>query len=154
MAVSANDNTRAALVDKLQSLHADYFALYIKTKNFHWHGAGSKFHDFQLLFDTQAAEIFALTDLIAERVCKNGGLTLASSGSIAGKSRITDQDKISLDTMAKARELCDDIAALVTALRKTRALAATAADNAIEGVIDDWTDRAQQRVRFLTQIIN
>jgi starvation-inducible DNA-binding protein len=154
MTVSANDNTTGALVDNLNALLADYFALYIKTKNFHWHVAGPNFHDLHLLFDTQAGEIFALTDLIAERVRKNGGLTLTSIGSIAGKSRITDQDKTSLDAMAMARELRDDNAALVTALRETKASATAADDNATEGVIDDWTDQAQQRVWFLTQIIS
>jgi len=72
------NNAKAALIDSLNGLLADTFALYIKTKNFHWHVRGRQFHDLHLLFDTQATEIFGLTDLIAERVRKQGGTTLTS----------------------------------------------------------------------------
>ena len=83
---------------------------------------------------------------------KNGGDTLTSIGAIAAKSRIKDQDETKLDAMAMVRELRDDNAALVTALRETKASAGAAGDNATDGIIDDWTDQAQQRVWFLTQI--
>ena len=146
------DNATAALIDSLNTLLADYFALYLKTKNFHWHVAGPQFHDLHLLFDKQAAELFALTDLIGERVRKNGGDTLTSIGAIAAKSRVKDQDDTTLDAMAMVRELCDDNAALVGALRETKTAAAAAGANATDGVIDDWTDQAQQRVWFLGQI--
>ena len=146
------DNATAALVDSLNALLADYFALYFKTKNFHWHVAGPQFRDLHLLFDEQATELFALTDLIGERVRKNGGDTLTSIGSIAAKSRVKDQDDTSLDAMAMVRELRDDNAALVAALRETKAAAGAAGDNATDGIIDDWTDQAQQRVWFLGQI--
>ena len=146
------DNVTAALVDSLNALLADYFALYLKTKNFHWHVAGPQFRDLHLLFDEQAAELFALTDLIAERVRKNGGDTLTSIGAIAAKSRVKDQDGTNLDAMAMVRELREDNAALVEALRATKQAAGEAGDNATDGVIDDWTDQAQQRVWFLAQI--
>jgi starvation-inducible DNA-binding protein len=81
------DNAKKALIDSLNGLLADYFTLYLKTKNFHWHVSGPHFRDLHLLFDEQSAEIFALTDIIAERVRKNGGATLTSIGAIAGKPR-------------------------------------------------------------------
>ena len=148
----SGDNATAALVDSLNALLADYFALDIKTKNFHWHAAGPQFRDLHLLFDEQATQLFALTDLIGERVRKNGGDTLTSIGSISAKSRIKDQDDTSLEPMAMVRELRDDNAALVAALRETKAAAGAAGDNATDGIIDDWTDQAQQRVWFLGQI--
>ena len=146
------DNAKPMLIEQLNALLADCFALYLKTKNFHWHVAGPQFRDLHLLFDEQATELFALTDLIGERVRKNGGDTLTSIGSIAAKSRVKDQDDTSLDAMAMVRELRDDNAALVEALRETKAAASAAGDNATDGIIDDWTDQAQQRVWFLGQI--
>lgn len=148
-----NDNAQKALVDNLNGLLADYFALYFKTKSFHWHVAGSNFRDLHLLFDEQATEIFALTDVIAERVRKNGAATLTSVGAISARSRIKDQDGTKLDSGAMLRELRDDNAALITALRETKQAATTAGDNATEGLIDDWTDQAERRVWFLTQTI-
>lgn len=146
------DNSKAALVDSLNGLLADLFTLYIKTKNFHWHVAGPHFHDLHLLFDQQGAEIFALTDIVAERVRKNGAPTLTSIGAIAAKSRITGQDNTALDAMAMVRELKTDNSALVEAIREAKAAATQAGDNATEGLADDWTDQAQQRVWFLDQI--
>ncbi|MCK9541182.1 MAG: DNA starvation/stationary phase protection protein [Novosphingobium sp.] len=150
--MTSKNNAMGALVDNLNGLLADCFALYLKTKNFHWHVKGPHFHDLHLLFDTQAAEIFALTDLIAERVRKNGGETLTSIGSIAKKTSVKDQDKTSLDAMAMVRELQADNEALVATLRKTKESAGEAGDNATDGIIDDWTDQAQQRVWFLREI--
>jgi starvation-inducible DNA-binding protein len=146
-------NTKGALVDNLNGLLADYFALYLKTKNFHWHVKGPNFRDLHLLFDDQATELFALTDIIAERVRKNGADTLTSIGAIAAKSRVKDQDKTGLDAAAMVRELIADNTALIAALRETKASATEAGDNATEGAIDDWTDQAEQRVWFLTQTI-
>jgi starvation-inducible DNA-binding protein len=146
------DNSKAALVDSLNGLLADLFALYVKTKNFHWHVAGPHFHDLHLLFDQHGTEIFALTDIVAERVRKNGAPTLTSIGAIAAKSRITGQDNIDLDAMAMVRELKADNATLVEAIREAKAAATEAGDNATEGMADDWTDQAEQRVWFLDQI--
>ncbi len=146
-------NASTALIESLNSLLADCFALYLKTKNFHWHVRGPQFHDLHLLFDTQATEIFALTDLIAERVRKNGANTLTSIGAIAARSRVADQDDATLDAAAMIAELRSDNAALVEVLRETKAAATAAGDNATEGVIDDWTDQAQQRVWFLSSLL-
>ena len=144
------DNAKGALVDSLNGLLADLFALYMKTKNFHWHVTGPQFRDLHLLFDEQAAEIFALTDLVAERVRKNAGTTLTSIGAIAEKTRIKDQDKATLDAMKMVKALRDDNKALVTRLREVKQAAGDAGDNATEGVVDDWTDQAEQRVWFLS----
>jgi len=145
------DNTKAALVDNLNGLLADSFALYIKTKNFHWHVRGPQFRDLHLLFDEQAAEVFALTDLIAERVRKNGAATLTSLGTIAARAQLTDQDDATLDAPAMIRELIADNETYLAKLRETKESASAAGDNATDGVIDDWTDQCEQRIWFLKQ---
>jgi starvation-inducible DNA-binding protein len=146
------NNSKAALVDSLNGLLADLFTLYVKTKNFHWHVAGPQFRDLHLLFDEQGTEIFALTDIVAERVRKNGAATLTSIGAIAAKSRITGQDNPDLDAMAMVRELKADNSTLIEAIREAKAAATQAGDNATEGMADDWTDQAERRVWFLDQV--
>ncbi|MFC4294933.1 Dps family protein [Novosphingobium tardum] len=150
---TTGDNARTALVDSLNGLLADFFALYVKTKNFHWHVAGPNFRDLHLLFDEHATEIFALTDIVAERVRKNDGDTLTSIGAIGAKTRIADNDTRGLDAMTMVRELHADNEALVEAIREVKSAATQAGDNATEGMADDWTDQAQQRVWFLGQIL-
>ena len=147
------DNAHTALTDSLNRLLADYFGLYLKTKSFHWHVTGPRFHDLHLLFDTQAAELFALTDVIAERVRKNGGMTLTSLGAIAAHSRIADQDSAVLSAEAMIAELAGDNRSLVAALREAKEAACSAGDNATEGAADDWTDQAEQRIWFLTALL-
>ena len=147
------DNATKALDDSLNGLLADYFALYLKTKNYHWHVKGPQFHDLHLLFDAQATEIFGLTDLIAERVRKLGGRTLTSIGSIAAKTSIDDSDDTNLDAKGMVKQLFDDNTAYVATLKATKELAGEAGDNATDGIIDDWTDQAEQRAWFLREII-
>ncbi len=147
------DNAKAALIDNLNGLLADHFALYIKTKNFHWHVTGPQFRDLHLLFDEQATELFALTDIIAERVRKNGAATLTSIGAIAGKSRVKDQDDVAMGAAAMIAELRDDNSALIEALREAKATATAAGDNATEGMLDDWTNQAERRVWFLSAVL-
>ena len=149
----SGDNAKKALIDSLNGLLADYFALYLKTKNFHWHVAGPQFRHLHLLFDEQAAEIFALTDIVGERVRKNGGNTLTSIGAVAAKTSIKDDDRTGVDALAMVKALRDDNAALVETIRAVKAAATEAGDNATEGMSDDWTDQAEQRVWFLTQLI-
>lgn len=149
---NSGDNAKKVLVEALNGVLADHFALYIKTKNFHWHVSGPRFRDLHLLFDEQAAQILAVTDLIGERVRKNGGATLTSIGSIAAKSRIKDQDSTTLSAEAMVEELRKDNLALVDAIRAAKAAAGEAGDNATDGVADDWTDQAEQRAWFLTEI--
>lgn len=147
------DNATKALNDSLNGLLADYFALYLKTKNYHWHVAGPQFHDLHLLFDQHATELFALTDILAERVRKNGGSTLTSIGAIAAKTSVKDDDRAKVEAMDMVRALRDDNASLVKTIRAVKSAATEAGDNATEGAADDWTDQAQQRVWFLTQIL-
>jgi starvation-inducible DNA-binding protein len=147
------DNTTKALIDSLNGLLADCFALYLKTKNYHWHVTGPQFHDLHLLFDAQATELFALTDIIAERVRKNGGTTLTSIGSIAQHSVIADDDRTGVEALAMVKALYDDNTALVGRIRAVKAAAGEAGDNATDGMSDDWTDQAEQRVWFLRSIL-
>lgn len=146
------DNAKAALVDNLNGLLADTFALYVKTKSFHWHVRGLSFRDLHLLFDEQATEIFAITDMVAERVRKNGAVTLTSIGAIMARTRVANQDDPTLDALRMVKELRDDNARLVSVLRETKASATAAGDNATEGMADDWTDQAERRVWFLDSV--
>lgn len=142
------DNSIKALADALNGLLADYFALYLKTKNFHWHVSGPHFHEYHLLFDAQATELIATTDLIAERVRKLGQPTLTSIGSIAERQSVKDSDE-RVDAEKMLVELRDDNRTLVKKLRAAKELADEAGDNATDGLIDDWTDQAEQRAWFL-----
>ncbi len=144
------DNAKKALVDGLNGLLADHLALYLKTKNFHWHVTGREFRDLHLLFDEQATEIFANVDVIAERVRKNAATTLTSLGAVAAKTKVADEDDTALKPMQMVEKLRDDNAALVKSLKELKELAGDAGDNATDGLIDDWTDQAEQRVWFLT----
>lgn len=147
------DNVKTAHVANLNGLLADAFALYVKTKNFHWHVKGPQFRDLHLLFDEQAAEIFALTDLIAERVRKNGATTHTSLASLSAGSQIKPQDKADLGPEKMIAELVADNQTFLAQLRKTKESAGDAGDNATDGIIDDWTDQCEQRIWFLSQTI-
>ena len=149
----SGDNARTALADSLNTLLADYFALYLKTKNFHWHVAGPQFRDLHLLFDEQAAEIFGLTDIIAERVRKNGQPTLTSLANIVGKTRIAEEESSRLGAGAMIQQLREDNKTLIKGIREAKEAAGQAGDNATEGMADDWTDQAEQRVWFLDQLL-
>ena len=148
-----NDNSKGALIDSMNGLLADTFALYMKTKNFHWHVKGPQFRDLHLLFDEQAAQIFALTDAVAERVRKNGGTTLTSPAAITAKTQIKAQDDTSLDAMSMVRELLADNQTYIARLREVKEAAEEAGDNATDGIVDDWTDQAEERAWFLREIL-
>jgi len=147
------DNTGKALAEAMNGLLADGFALYLKTKNFHWHVAGPHFREYHLLLDDQATQILAITDAIAERVRKNGFRTLTSIGDIARRSSIADNDKSGVSAEAMLKELRDDNLAFVAKLREVKELAGQAGDNATDGIVDDWTDQAQERAWFLTETL-
>ncbi|MGQ3230704.1 MAG: Dps family protein [Blastomonas fulva] len=147
------DNAGKALADAMNGLLADSFALYLKTKNFHWHVAGPHFRDYHLLLDDHAAQILAITDAIAERVRKNGHRTLTSIGDIAKRQTIADNDKSGVAAEAMLKELRDDNLAFVAKLREVKELAGDAGDNATDGIVDDWTDQAQERAWFLTETL-
>lgn len=147
----AGNNSKTALVGSLNDLLADCYALFVKTKNFHWHVSGPHFREYHLLFDDQAAEILAITDLIAERVRKNGYRSLTSIASIAQHQSITDNNDSNIDTNDMLRILADDNKKLVSKIREVKELAAQAGDNATDGIADDWTDQAEQRIWFLME---
>ena len=149
----AGDNSQKALVEELNGLLADHMALYIKTKNFHWHVAGPRFRDLHLLFDEQTIEIRDQIDAIGERVRKVGHNTLTSIGSVAKHTQVKDQDDTSLSADAMVQELHDDNAAMVKRLKGMKPLAEDAGDNATDGLLDDWTDLAEERVWFLAQTL-
>lgn len=133
----------------LNALLADSFALYLKTKNFHWHVSGPHFRDYHQLLDDQATQILATTDVIAERVRKQGGRTLTSIGDIARHQRIADNDAVAVTAAAMLAELRADNLALVASLKELKAHVDEAGDNATSGVVDGWTDEAEQRAWFL-----
>ena len=147
------DNSKTALVEELNGLLADHIALYIKTKNFHWHVAGPRFRDLHLLFDEQAVEIRDQIDAIGERVRKNDMMTLTSVGSVAKHTQVKDQDDTTITPDAMVKELRDDNAAMVKRLKGMKELTDKANDNATDGLLDDWTDMAEERVWFLNQTL-
>lgn len=143
------DNATMTVAQALNKVLADSYALYLKTKNFHWHVSGPHFRDYHLLFDEQAAEILAMTDLIAERVRKTGNLTLRSIGDISRHQTIRDNDAEFVSAKDMLDELREDNLALVQSFRAVKKAAADAGDNATEGLADDWTDQAERRAWFL-----
>jgi starvation-inducible DNA-binding protein len=142
-------NATKTVAEALNGILADSFALFFKTKNFHWHMSGPHFRDYHLLLDEQAAQIFAGTDDIAERVRKIGKTTLRSIGDIARHQTITDNDAEFVEPAAMLTELRDDNLKLVEALREAKDIADEAKDNATSAMIDNWTDDAERRAWFL-----
>jgi starvation-inducible DNA-binding protein len=133
----------------LNLLLADVFALYMKTKNFHWHMSGPHFRDYHLLLDEQGAQIFATTDEIAERVRKLGGTTIRSIGHIARLQRILDNDADFVDAEDMLSELRDDNNALAAKLRETHSICDESGDVATASLLETWIDEAERRVWFL-----
>jgi len=144
-----NRTDTQAVAEALNSALADCFALYFKTKNFHWHVSGPHFRDYHLLLDDQAAQIDAVTDAIAERVRKTGNTTLRSVGDISRRQTIKDNDKDFVSAADMLAELREDNLSLIESFRVVKAAADDAKDNATSGVVDTWTDEAEQRAWFL-----
>ena len=136
----------------LTALLADVFALYVKTKNFHWHMSGPHFRDYHLLLDEHGEQLFAMTDDIAERARKIGGSTLRSIGHIARIKRIADNDADYVTPNDMLAELWEDNRALVRAMRSTHTLCDEAGDVATASVLENWIDESQRRVWFLYEI--
>ncbi len=133
----------------LNVLLADMFALYLKTKNFHWHVSGSHFRDYHLLLDEQGDQIFGSTDSIAERVRKIGGTTLRSIGHICRLQRVSDNDEAFVTAPHMLAELRDDNSKLVVNLRKAHDLCDEHGDVASASLLETWIDEAERRVWFL-----
>ena len=142
-------NSAMNVADALNGILADSFALYFKTKNFHWHVSGPHFRDYHLMLDDQATQILGTTDAIAERVRKTGNTTLRSIGDVARRQRIRDNDKEFVSAAEMISELRGDNLALVEALREAKAIVDDARDNATSGMLDGWTDQAEERAWFL-----
>ncbi|MCB1501935.1 MAG: DNA starvation/stationary phase protection protein [Bauldia sp.] len=133
----------------LNLLLADAFALYLKTKNFHWHVSGPHFRDFHLMFDEQADQIFAMTDPIAERVRKVGGKTLHSTAEIARTTRILENEKDYVEPSDMVAELRDDNKDFVARLRAAHAVCADHNDLGSTSLIEQWIDETERRLWFL-----
>jgi starvation-inducible DNA-binding protein len=133
----------------LTILLADMFALYLKTKNFHWHVSGPHFRDYHLLLDEQAGQILATTDAVAERARKVGGTTLRSIGQIGRLQRLIDNDAAYVTPDDMLAELREDNRQLVGYLRQTHALCDEHGDIAGASLIETWVDEAEQRAWFL-----
>jgi len=144
----ARNDTRT-VADALNAALADSYALYLKTKNFHWHVSGPHFRDYHLLLDDQAAQILGVTDAIAERVRKTGNTTLRSIGDISRRQSIKDNDRDFVAADEMLAELRDDNLTLVERFRDVKQASEEAGDNATSGIVDDWTDQAEERAWFL-----
>ena len=147
--IDLNRNETRTVAEALNRVLADTYAIYLKTKNFHWHVSGPHFRDYHLMLDEQAAQILATTDVIAERVRKTGHTTLRSIGDIARRQTIKDNDRDFVSPTDMLAELRDDNIKLVEALREAKDIADSAKDNATSAVIDEWTDQAEERAWFL-----
>jgi starvation-inducible DNA-binding protein len=142
-------NATREIAGALTILLADMFALYLKTKNFHWHVSGPHFRDYHLLLDEQGDQIFAATDAIAERVRKIGGTTLRSIGQISRLQRILDNDADYVTPRDMLAELREDNKQLAAALRVTHSLCDEREDVASASLIENWIDEAERRTWFL-----
>jgi starvation-inducible DNA-binding protein len=133
----------------MNAILADVFALYLKTKNFHWHMSGPHFRDYHLLLDEQADELYAMTDPIAERIRKVGGSTLRSIGHIARIQRVVDNDAEYVDPLDMLAELRDDSIALAGRLREVHDMVDELRDIATASLIENWIDETERRTWFL-----
>ena len=133
----------------LTMLLADIFALYLKTKNFHWHMSGPHFRDHHLMLDEHGEQLFAMTDALAERVRKIGGTTIRSIGHVARLQRLPDNDAEFVTPLDMLAELRDDNGALAASMRALHTLCDTAGDLAGASLLENWIDEAEGRVWFL-----
>lgn len=140
---------RAAIAISLNELLADLFALYLKTKNFHWHVSGPHFRDYHLLLDDQASQLLAATDPVAERVRKIGQPTLRSIGEVSRRQRLGDNDAPHVEPQAMLAELQRDNRELAERMRQLHELCDQHRDLATASLLENWIDEAEQRVWFL-----
>ena len=146
------DLSREAVKDisgTMNAILADVFALYVKTKNFHWHMSGPHFRDYHLLLDEQADQLFAMTDPIAERVRKLGALTLHSIGEIARNQRVLDNDAEYVEPLDMLAELAGDNQELTARLREAHNVCEEHRDVATASLIEIWIDETERRAWFL-----
>ena len=144
----------AAISANLRGLLADVFALYLKTKNFHWHMTGRHFRDYHLLLDEHGEQIFAMTEDIAERARKLGGRTLHSISDIASHQRIKDNNEETVAPLDMILELAADNQQLVELMRASHEICAQHNDVATTSLIEVWIDQTERRVWFLSEVAN
>jgi starvation-inducible DNA-binding protein len=133
----------------LNALLADVFALYIKTKNFHWHMSGPHFRDYHLLLDEHGDQLFAMTDAIAERVRKIGGGTVRSIGHISRLQRLSDNDADYVDAFDMLAELREDNRAMLASMREAHDLCDEENDVGTASLLEVWIDETERRIWFL-----
>jgi starvation-inducible DNA-binding protein len=149
------DLTRSAVKDiagAMNAILADVFALYLKTKNFHWHMSGPHFRDYHLLLDEHGDQLYAMTDPIAERIRKLGGLTIKSIGQISRIQRVLDNDADYVDPADMIAELAEDNQTLAARLREAHNVCDEHRDVATASLIEVWIDETERRTWFLTEI--
>jgi starvation-inducible DNA-binding protein len=144
-----SDAAVAALSKALNAILADSFALYLKTKNFHWHVSGRHFHDYHLMLDEQSDAIFATTDQLAERVRKLGGTTVKSIGQVARLQTIKDNDEDYVPPREMLRELMEDNKHMAAAMRKAHKLCDDNEDSGTAGLLETFIDETERRTWFL-----
>ena len=144
-----SDEAVRELSAALNAILADSFALYLKTKNFHWHVSGPHFRDYHLLLDEQSDQIFATTDPLAERVRKIGGITLRSIGHVAKLQRIADNDETFVPPREMLRELVEDNKHMAAAMRKAHKLCDDHEDSGTAGLLETFIDETERRTWFL-----
>ena len=149
---SIGNNPRPVVAGALNALLADVFALYLKTKSFHWHVSGPSFRDYHLLLDEQASGIFAMTDVLAERVRKIGSPTIRSIGDIQRLQRVKDSNPEALDAPAMLAELLRDNRQLVAEMRNAHKTCDDAGDVATASVLENFIDDGERRAWFLREI--
>src|SRR6201993_2167782 len=145
---SLSDKAVQDISGALKLLLSDVFALYLKTKNFHWHMSGPHFRDYHLMLDDQSDQIFAMTDAIAERARKIGGATLRSIGQISRLQRIADNNAEYVRPLDMLAELRDDNATLTLNMREVHALCDEAGDVATASLLENWIDETEKRTWF------
>ncbi len=136
----------------MNAILADVFALYIKTKNFHWHISGPHFHDYKILLDEQAIQLYAMSNPIAERIRKLGGSTIRSIGHIARHQRVLDNDAEYVVPLEMFAELREDNRELAARLREAHNLCDVHHDIATAGLIEVWVDETERRMWFLLEV--
>ena len=141
------------ICDELRKLLADVFALYVKTKNFHWHMSGQHFRDYHLLLDEHSDQIFAMTDDIAERARKIGGTTLHSISEISREQRLDDNNKEFVAPLEMLAELSNDNQQLTRSMRATHEVCDRHDDVATASMLENWIDETERRTWFLSEIV-
>lgn len=148
------EKDRKAVAESINPLVADAFALYVKTKNFHWHLSGSHFRDYHLLFDEQADQLFAMIDVLAERARKLGALTIHSVGEIARLTHVKDDDSAFVKPEEMIRRLLEDNLEFTRRMRAAHQVTADANDSGTTSLLEVFIDESERRTWFLFETIS